>query len=454
MSRRRLSTVILLLVIAAAAAVWLVQSRRAAGPAIILISIDTLRADHLGCYGYGLDTSPNLDTLAREAVVFENCFSQAPTTRPSCASFLTGFLPHECRIFGNSDNIPLGVPTVAQSLRAAGYGTAAVSSNFVLGRDTGFDRGFDEFDHNLDAVEAVRKVPERIAGRTTDAALAALEDRRKGKFFLWVHYQDPHGPYTPPAPFDDMFAAAYGDRASLRLALNADVSGKGGIPSYQQLGGRDGFGFYASRYDGEIAYLDKHLGRLIAGLKQLDLYDRSLIIVTADHGEGMGERNYFFAHGEYVYNTLIRVPLIVKPPDSAPRRRADYVQLLDLAPTILAAAGLEPPGALRGRDLLAEGLPPQPVFSEMPGKYSVIESGLKLVFHEDEARYMLFDLRSDPLEERDLAAVPEYSGYVAPLAADLADFRAQDAFGSGVVRTPANLSEEDKEKLKSLGYVH
>ena len=452
MRRGRLVVAITIVAIAVAAAIVFLPHRQTQGPGIILISVDTLRPDHLGCYGYRLKTSPNVDAFAREAVVFDNCFSQAPTTRPSCASFLTGFLPHECRIFNNSDNIPPGVPTIAQRLQAMGYRTMAVSSNFVLGKGTGYDRGFDVFDHNLDAVEAVRNVPERIAARTTDAALDMLRACRKGGFFLWIHYQDPHGPYTPEAPFDKAFADA--DAVPVRLRLNADVSGKGGIPSYQQLGGRDDFHFYASRYDGEIGYLDKHFGRLIAGLRELALYDRCLIILTADHGEGMGEKDYFFAHGEYVYNSIIRVPLIVKSPAAPWGRRADHVQLLDLGPTILAAAGIEPPGTLRGSNLLGGSRADRPVFCEMPGKYAVIENGLKLIYHEDEGRYMLFDLRSDPREERDLVAAPEYARYLEPLRADLEGLREQDVFGSAVVRTPASLSEEDREKLKSLGYVH
>lgn len=449
---RRLLIVIPLVAIVAVAALLLMLPRRAQGPGIILISVDTLRPDHLGCYGYGLATSPNVDAFARDAVVFENCFSQAPTTRPSCASFLTGFLPHECRIFNNSDNIPPGVPTIAQRLQAAGYRTMAVSSNFVLGKGTGYDRGFDLFDHNLDAAEAVRKVPERIAVRTTDAAIEMLRAAPRARFFLWIHYQDPHGPYTPPEPYDEAFTDT--DRVPVRLPLNADVSGKGGIPSYQQLGGHDEFDFYAGRYDGEIAYFDEHLGRLLAGLRELGLYDRSLIIFTADHGEGMGEKDYFFAHGEYVYDSLIRVPLIVKSPAAPPGRRADHVQLLDLGPTIVTVAGIEPPEGFRGRDLLSGDRADRPILSEMPGKYAIIESGLKLILHEDEAGYMLFDLRSDPREEHDLIAEPEFTRYLAPLRRDLEDLRAQDVFGNGVVRTPANLSDDDREKLKSLGYVH
>jgi arylsulfatase len=421
-------------------------------PSIILVSVDTLRPDHLGCYGYPKKTSPAVDAFARDAILFENCFSQAPTTRPSCASFLSGFLPHECKVFTNSDNIPPEVPMVAEQLKAKGYRTLGVSSNFVLGQGTGYDRGFDVFDNRLDEAELVRKVPERLAAKTTDAAISLLRaDGRKGKFFMWIHYQDPHGPYTPPPPFDTAFLRS--GREIRRLEFNSTFSGIGGIPSYQRIGDEDDFDFYAGRYDGEIGYFDAHFGRLLKALRDMDLYDNSLIIFTADHGEGMGERDYFFAHGEYVYNNLIRVPLLVRSAESTPVTRSEYVELLDLAPTILRFAGIEPDPKLRGRDLLGGDLKPAAIFSEMEGKYSIIEDGMKLIIHADPGEFLLFDLGDDPGEQHDLSAEANYARYVEPLKRTLSDFFRQDRIGAAV-RTPANLSEEDKEKLKSLGYIH
>ena len=151
-------------------------------PAVILVSIDTLRPDHLGCYGYGRDTSPHLDRFAQDAIVFENCLSQAPTTRPSCGSLLTGFLPHEIKIFSNRDNLPAEVSTVAGRLKGAGYTTVGVVCNFVLRKGGGFEQGFDIYDDTMDERELVRNIPERIAERTTDMAINLLRLNKKSMY--------------------------------------------------------------------------------------------------------------------------------------------------------------------------------------------------------------------------------------------------------------------------------
>jgi len=417
---------------------------------IILISVDTLRPDHLGCYGYGKNTSPAVDAFAKDAVLFENCFAQAPTTRPSCASFLSGFFPHECKVTFNSDNLPPQVKTIAEHLKGRGYRTMAVSSNFVLGPGSGFDQGFDVFDNTLDDLELVRRVPERVAANTTDAAIGLLESAGD-RFFLWVHYQDPHGPYTPPPPFDTAFLDPA--RQTRKIPLNSTLSGIGGIPWYQWQGNEDDYGFYVARYDGEIGYTDEHIGRLLQALKDKGLYDGALIIFTSDHGEGMGEHDYFFAHGEFVYNNLARVPLVIRQAKALPGRRSDYAQLLDIVPTILRYAGMKPGSNLRGRNLLGAALSPTPILCEMDGKYSMIENGIKVIAHVEEREFMLFDLRADMDEQRDLITDQSYEGYIKPLLTQIDDFIAEDRI-KGAVAAPADLSDEDKEKLKTLGYTH
>jgi arylsulfatase A-like enzyme len=431
----------------------IVVARRAEhGPAVILISVDTLRPDHLGCYGYSRDTSPAVDAFAEEAVVFDNCYAQAPTTRPSVAAMLTGLYPHECRIFTNSDNLPYLLKTIPDYLREKGYRTLAVSSNFVLGSNSGFNQGFDVFDDNLEERELVRSVPERIAEKTTDAAVKLLRENRDGRIFLWIHYQDPHGPYTPPAPFD----AAFIDPAEepRRVPFNSSLSGVGGIPSYQRIGDNDDFNYYLGRYDGEIRYFDVHFQRLLAALKEMGLYDRALIILTADHGEGMGEHDYYFAHGEYVYNSLIKVPLMVRFGQSSSGRRQDLVGLVDVLPTVLAAAGVEADSGLVGRNLLAERLRPLAIFSEIEGKYSMIDKSMKLVLHADRQEALLFNLRDDPGEERNLIADPGYAADFESLAVALDAAATADRLGRDIQRLPADLTEEEKAKLKSLGYTH
>jgi arylsulfatase A-like enzyme len=450
--RRGFWAVVIALAVAAALVAVLTTRRAQPGPCVILVSVDTLRPDHLGCYGYDRDTSPGVDAFAADATVFENCYAQAPTTRPSVAAMLTGLYPHECRIFTNGDNLPYLLKTVPDYLREKGYRTLAVSSNFVLGSNSGFDQGFDVFDNRLEELELVRSVPERIAEKTTDAALRLLEENRDALVFLWIHYQDPHGPYTPPAPFDTAFIDPAA--APRRIAFNSSISGIGGIPSYQQIGANDDFEYYRGRYDGEIRYFDLHFARLLVALKEMGLYDRALIIFTADHGEGMGEHDYYFAHGEYVYNSLIKVPLLVRYGPGSAGRRQDLVGLVDVLPTIMAAAGVEAESGLEGRNLLAPSLEPLAVFSEMLGKYSIIDDGVKLVLHADRQEALLFDLRNDPGEEQNLIDAPEYASRFEALAVALDRAATRDRFGQEIQRLPADLTDEDKAKLKSLGYTH
>ena len=420
-------------------------------PSIILISIDTLRPDHLGCYGYTRDTSPNLDAFARQAMVFDNCFAQAPTTRPSCGSFLSGFHPHELKIFNNSDNVPQEVRTCAERLLDNGYRTIGVVSNFVLRKGGGFDQGFELYDDKMIDTEFIRGVPERTAERTTDTAIGLLRLNHKARFFMWIHYQDPHGPYTPSGPYNTMFLD-YPD-GPRRLEFNDTVSGKGGIPTYQRLGDHNDFHYYVAQYDGEIRFFDHHFKRLIDTLKALDLYDEALIIITSDHGEGMGERDYYFAHGEYVYNNLIRVPLLIRYGNRLLGRRSDCVQLMDIVPTILGSADLDQDPSLRGVNLLEDIPQSRAIFSEMPDRYALIEGGRKIIYHVAEKEYLLFDLASDPQETVNLVEHAAGNQDVRRMASRLSQLVREDLLGSGVTRKAAILTDDEKEKLRALGYV-
>ncbi len=433
------------------AALWLAGPFGEKGSSIILISVDTLRPDHLGCYGYDRKTSPSVDAFAGESMLFSRCYAQAPTTRPSCGTILSGYYPHELKIFDNSDNLSPPVTTVAERLREAGYRTIGVVSNFVLREGGGFEQGFDYYDDEMDDLELVRGIPERIAEKTTETAISLLRLHHRSRFFLWVHYQDPHGPYTPRPPFDTMFAV--GSNGDRELPVNDTVSGMGGIPSYQDLDGIRSYNHYVARYDGEIRYFDEHFGRLVAELKALDLYDNSLIIFTADHGEGMGEHDYYFAHGEYVYNSLVHVPLVIRRGREEAGLREDFAQLADIVPTILGAARIKADETLHGSDLLDGSPGNHPVFSEMPGKYSIIEEGLKLVHHTEANEYFLFDIGTDPDEKINLLDDAAYAGRLNSMAAALVEHLRQDVLGDRVRRDRQRLTREEKEKLKALGYV-
>jgi arylsulfatase A-like enzyme len=435
----------------AAVLVWFVGPFRPEGPNIILISVDTLRPDHLGCYGYTRPTSPNVDAFAGESILFERCFSQAPATRPSCGTFITGYFPHELKIFNNSDNLSPAVVTVTERLRDAGYLTLGVVSNFVLSNGCGFEQGFDYYDDHMDDTEITRGIPERIAAKTTDAAIGLLRLHHKSRFFMWIHYQDPHGPYTPRPPYDTMFLDPAAEPRE--LPVNDTVSGKGGIPSYQVIDDQRDYNQYRARYDGEIGYFDENFGRLLEELKALGLYDNALIILTADHGEGMGEHDYYFAHGEYVYNSLIHVPLIVRAGAGYTATRRDLARLIDIVPTILGAAGVKPGVHYHGIDLLKAEVDDNPIFSEMPDRYAVISRGVKLIHNAAENEYLLYDIDKDPDETRNVVEDPRYEDLLRPRVAKLAGFLSEDML-SGQVRRDAQVrTAEEREKLRALGYI-
>lgn len=426
-------------------------------PNIILITVDALRADHLSCYGYPKNTSPNIDLFAQDAMLFENCFSQAPATRPSFASILTGFLPHETRVLDKLF-LPAGVETLAEILQQAEYKTVAVISNYVLQKGRGYEQGFMIYDDTMNEQELVRKQPERIAEHTTNRAIELLKQFHKDQTFMWIHYQDPHGPYTPPARSAKLFWNP--DREPRSLRLNTSLSGRGGIPSYQSLAANSDFHYYVSQYDGEIRYQDEHFKGLIDALKQLDLYDSSLIVFSSDHGEGMGEHNYYFAHGENLYNSLTHVPLIIKYGGQLSGRRTDYVQHLDIVPTILRVVGKRVNSRFRGRDLRRQHETAREIFSEMKTrlvadgvKFSIILAGLKLIYTLLSARYQLFNLKTDFHEEHDLIEDPRYQEQANDLKVRLHRIHREDFLKVRTLRKPPKLSDEEIERLKSLGYI-
>jgi arylsulfatase A-like enzyme len=430
---------------------------KSAKPSIILIFVDCLRPDHLSCYGYPKNTSPNIDRFAKDAMLFENCFSHAPDTRLSYASILTGFLPHETRLM---ENIMLSaeVETLPEILRQLGYKTVGVVSNYLLRRNRGWEQGFMIYDDTMDQCELVRQWPERIAEHTTDRAIELIKQFHQDQLFMWIHYQDPHGPYTPPGPFTHMFRNP--DQKHQILKINRSLSGHGGIPSYQNLGVNPDFYYYLSQYDGEIAYQDKHLGRLIDVLKEFSLYEDALIIFSSDHGEGMGEHNYYFAHGENLYSSLIRVPLIIKYGKQLKGKRTDFVQHIDIIPTIFNILGFKMNPYFRGHDLREKYAEVKEIFSEMNSfivkdriKFSLISDGLKLLYTPFYQKYQLFDLKIDPYEKNDLINKPKYKQQVETLKLRLHSIRKQDFLGISLMPNPPHITDEEKEKLKSLGYV-
>jgi len=425
-------------------------------PDVILIMVDTLRADRLGCYGYAEATSPNIDRFAAESLLFENALSHAADTRFSCAALLSGYLPHETSILRRPD-LPDEVPTLTETLQSHGYSTAAVISNYVLRDGQGYEQGFDTYDSTMRQTETAREWPERVAEHTTDRAIEILRQSRDRPLFLWVHYQDPHGPYVPPESFVSPPGAGAGEPS---VPFNETLSGRGGVPSYQRLGDHDSLDYYSARYDGEVRYTDQHLGRLIAELKEQGMYRDAVIVFSSDHGEGMGEHDYFFAHGEYLYQDQIHVPLVLRWGQRLKGRRADYVQHVDLVPTILGILELPAAESLRGRDLLDDREAATPVVSEMRSsfvrdgiKVSMVRDGLKLIYSPLSQQAEFYDIATDPVEENDLVADPRHASEFEAMMAELLRIRGEDRLALVPQQAPHEPSEEELEKLRSLGYA-
>ncbi|MBI4166739.1 MAG: sulfatase-like hydrolase/transferase [Acidobacteria bacterium] len=425
-----LATMVLFLPIAAPA-----QSSPAAKTSLLLITVDTLRADRLGCYGARRVETPAMDALAQEGVRFANAYAQVPITLPSHTVILSGMYPvsNGVRDF-TSSGIPPSVGMLAETFKRQGYMTAAFVSAFVLDGTWGFNRGFDTYDDHFDARQFETRNPgsiERRADATVDRLLAWLKARPGGKsprqpFFVWLHLFDPHSDYNPPEPYRTRYAG--------RL------------------------------YDGEVAYADSQLARLFGELRRSGEYDHALIALLGDHGESLGEHGED-EHGFFVYNATTHVPFILKLPHSEGARRviSQPVGTIDLAPTLLDLLRLRDPirGQFQGSSLasLALGKPPpaeRPVYCETYYPWSSfgwapLHALVSRKFRFVEApRAEIYDLAADPGETRNL--IESRRSDSEALRAELQNLERRYAAPAAAAKGPP-LAPETVEKLKSLGYV-
>ncbi len=321
-----------------------------ARPHVLLVVVDTLRADHLGAYGHPRGLSPHVDALAAESVVFQRAYAPASYTLPSVVGLLTGRFPQSLGVHANLSIFQGAVPTLAVLLRSNGWRTAAVVSNPVLEKRVGLQVGFDHYDD----VRANRD------GRaTTDAALQWIDEHvathGNAPFFLWLHYQDPHGPYAPPPGYRERWLAGERARPDGARELPRDPThvGLGAIPRNVWVEGHPEVSFYRAGYAGEVQFVDEQLGRVLDHLGTLSLIDDTVVVFAADHGEAMGEGDYWFAHGERLTDPIVRVPLMIRVPGRQAEVRADVASLVDVLPTLASLLDLASPFEVAGRDLLA-----------------------------------------------------------------------------------------------------
>jgi len=304
---------------------------------VLLVTIDTLRADHTSVFGYDLDTTPNLRALAARGTAFETCYAQHVETGPSITSTMTSLYPREIGVRENGRRLSGEFRTMAEAFRDAGYDTAAfVSTAVLMDKGCGLRQGFGLYDEEMNAPNFGHENAERRAGHTVDRAIAWLAKKGAKPKFLWVHLYDPHGLYDPP----DRGRPFYRDtgRADLRPEQ---------VLAYQRYRGSLDPDDYIARYDGEIFEADRHLGRLFSAVGT-----DAMVAVSADHGESLGEDDYWFRHGSLLNPASLHVPLVIVGGRAEPgtRHRA-LVRNLDIAPTLLDLAGLDPLPDARGRSL-------------------------------------------------------------------------------------------------------
>jgi arylsulfatase A-like enzyme/Flp pilus assembly protein TadD len=405
---------------------------RAEAPNIVFITVDTTRADRMGFLGNTHGLTPNLDGLARQGVVFEKAYSQAPLTPVSHATIFTGTYPqfHTVTDFGHP--LPTLLPYVPEILQKSGYHTAAFVGSLILDPKAnmapGFDRGFDFFDAGFrvkrDPDESRYDTIERRAGDVVGHAITWLKKNQPSPFFMWVHLYDPHAPYDPPPPYDKRFA---------------------------------------DPYEGEIAYADASLGKLFDYLRQRGLYDRALIVVMSDHGESLGAHGESM-HGIFLYDETIRVPLLFKLPGGllARRRVSSRVRLVDVAPTLLSMLSLPLPPTFQGESLVplmkgsSKTAPDLPAYSETDYPHRAFGWSALRSLRENKYLFVrapkreLYDQSQDKGAEHNLAV--SSPAVTDTLQSQLNDFHDKT---SSYKEKPARaaLSSEQTENLSALGYT-
>jgi arylsulfatase A-like enzyme len=456
-------------------------------PNVVFILIDTLRADHLGAYGYARPTSPVLDAFAAESVLFESAFSQSSWTKPATASLLTSRYPSQHQCFLEKQQLPASETTLPQYLQRAGYTTAMLSGNPWVTPDYGFDRGTDHFFSAYDErfarvtlyMMALKRLSKLVDAKArpynrlkllvqgemsseerdqvlTKEAFRWLDANTQEPFFLYLHYMSPHHPYEGVPPYDkfvpdpSLEPVTYYPTKSYYFFEQGEE-----LPDAQR---ED----MVARYDGDILHIDGLIGELLGKLRELKLEDETLVVVTSDHGEEFFDhRNW--GHGQSIYNELIHVPLIIRFPKrfTAGRRVSEPVQTIDVLPTLLELAGAPLPSGIAGKTLLpvlrGEDATPREAYSELLYRYgdsrSLVRGGQKLMRTKkgEELREEVFDLGADPREQR-AAAVDGNGG--AALQSRLTEVQSWAEQNKTGETADAAISDEQKDRLKALGYMN
>jgi arylsulfatase A-like enzyme len=444
-------------------------------PNLVLVTIDTLRADHLHAYGYERKTSPNLDRLAAEGVLFENAFTVSPRTTQSVASIITGRYPQTIGVRALWGRLKPNEGTLAEVLKQNGYYTGGVFSNPIIAKSN-IDHGFDFFfiPIKIDMTKAVK---------VNKTLFSLLQRKLNRPVFIWIHYWDPHESYNPPKEYKDLFNPGYWGAFKQKFNFYWNLDNEK-IKKHELYKPRVVFNHtplpqkdikqISALYDGEIAYTDMAVGELLEGLKERGFMKNTLVVVTSDHGESLGEHQFFFDHGDFVYDATVRVPLIfhwsgIIPPG---RRVSRSVRTIDIFPTILSLMGIPDTfGKREGKDLTPmllgkKDLGDLPVYIEsgeclflkfnsrryikgVKGKIRGLREGnwkLILTPTKSEPIFELYNLDTDPSETQDLAAKE-------PKRVQEMFQRLKEWFKKGNKKIIREKNKEIKKSLRSVGYL-
>ncbi len=422
-------------------------------PHVVLVTADALRADHLSINGYPRETTPAIDAFARVSWHFTQAITVIPKTGPSFATLFSGRHPREHGVRSNLVALPEELPLLAERLQAAGYRTAAFVSNPVLRRSMGYARGFDRYDQEVRDVAGVNR-----------AFLDWARPAWNRPTFVWLHYIDPHGPYTPPSDFEARFIDDEWTRSDARVPPHHAAARRaspnkllGAVPFYVQRDREDRVAAYVARYDAEIRYMDAAFGEVLEFLRERGLYDESVVIFTSDHGESLGEHDLYFEHGWFAYEPSLRIPLLIKQPGQSEGRIVrDQVSNLDLVPTVLGLLGAAIDDDAWSRNLFGPPADRAPLLIENADHYPDKYVGLrtpqwKYLRRVRNGAEELYDLRADPRELRNLDS--EEPKRKAALRASLSQaLQVSRPAVTPSARPPAD-DPELIERLRALGYV-
>ena len=407
---------------------------------IILISIDTLRADHLGCYGYKKNTSPHIDKFSEESVLFKQTIAHAPTTLPSHASIFTSLIPSHHGSF----HTPLSedMLTMAEILKLQGYQTVSFNDGGYVSAKFGFDQGFDLYD-------SFAKAPKGTFKNRVNKAIKWIKENHPDKFFLFLHTYEVHHPYTPKEEYLTLFEDDYSGNlpSDISVDLLKDINEKKLIID------KEDKSHIINTYDAEIRSMDQSFSELLNFLRENNLYDSTLIIFTSDHGEEFGEHGLMGWHGVTLFDEVLHIPLIIKFPNSAFSKTVvdQQVRSIDILPTLLNVLDIKTGKIFEGTSLL------RLIKGKKEMLYAVSEIGRRkksirtesLKYYKTPSSEMLFDLIKDPLEQTDISE--DYLDTTKRLKNALESFlnKRPQIFD----KDKPNLDKKTLESLKALGYI-